>query len=145
MQDLPQKLEAAGRALIEAMGVSVGAAPVLVFTGTDDSTKTLPHALVVAQNGPEFPQGSGNFTLQLSVELRLSADDTSVAQQRTAAGIVLGVFMSDDLATELGAATSDFGVFGISNRLAGGSRIEDRQWVSELSMDVYCCSQALTA
>lgn len=143
MQDLCQKLEAAGKALLESVGVSVDESDVAILTGLGNDIKTLPCAILVGQGGPEMPQGSGNFMVSFSVEFRTNAADTSIEQHRAATATVLGVFMSDDLANEL--VTDDFGVFGIQNRQAGGSRIEDGQWVSELSMDVYCCGLTLTA
>lgn len=145
MQDLPQKLEEAGKVLLELAGLSVGSTAIALLTGLGNEIKTLPCVILIAQGGPEMPQDSGNFTISFSVELRTNAADTSIQQHRAASSSVLGVFMSDGLASELGAAVDGLGVFGIHNRQAGGSRVEDGQWVSDLSMDVYCCGMELTA
>lgn len=151
MQSLPQKLEAACATLITLAGVSVSVTrqgattPVelQVFTGLDADEKALPSATVAAMSGQEFPQDSGNFTLNVVVEIRSNADETALSAHRIMCEDALLPLMQDDLATQLSQPDEAVGCMGISNR-ASRERVEDRAWVTEYSFDAYCCGQVLT-
>lgn len=151
MQSLPQKLEASCANLITQAVVTVAIrrqgetenVPLQVFTGLDDSEKALPSATVVALNGQEFPQGSGNFTLNVTVEIRSNADETDLTAHRQLCEDAIGPFMWDETPANLSSQSEELAVLGISNR-SSRERIEDRAWLTEFSFDVYCFGQALT-
>lgn len=137
MLDLAQKLEAAVKAIIDAEATGA-----TCYAGLSDDEKTTPRITVVALNGPETPQGSGNFNLSLSVEVRSNATDKELSEHRTLCATVLGVMCEDDIATQLSGAETAFYAFGISNRNAQES-VDAGAWVTTLTMDVYCAGIAL--
>jgi hypothetical protein len=152
MQSLHQKLEAACATLITQAAVSVtvnrqGASSVIeldVSTGLGQTENILPAATISAMNGSEFPQGSGNFTLSVTVEIRSNADETDLTAHRQLCEDALGPLMQDDTADQLNAMNEAIGVMGISNR-SSRERVEDRSWITEFSFDAYCCGQILNA
>lgn len=137
--------------MIEDLGIAVEVrrqgvtdnVPLRVFTGLEEEDKELPSVTLAALNGQEFPQSSGNFTLTLSATVRTNADETDLAEHRRLCESALAPLMDADTETNLSAAEPDFGCLGISNRQSM-ERIEDRAWVTELSLDAYCCGLALT-
>lgn len=137
MLDLAQKLETAVKAIIDAEATGV-----TCYTGLTAEEKTTPRITVVALNGPETPQGSGNFNLNLSVEVRSNATDKTLAEHRTLCATVLGVMSEDDIADQLSGAEDAFHAFGFSNRQAQEA-VDDGAWVTTLSADVYCAGVAL--
>jgi hypothetical protein len=136
VQSLCQKLEFSARALCEASEIQVEG--LTYATGLIQQVKTLPRLTVAASSGPEFPQDSGNFTVQLSAEFRSNADDTTEQEHASYSELALAPLMSDELATELSEHGDEFTVFGISNRQANHG-VEERSFVSTLTMDVYSC------
>lgn len=150
MQSLPQKLEAACKSLIDAAGVSVpvtrdgetSETAVTVFTGLSQEEKALPSVTIAVLSGQEFPQDSGNFSMNVAVEVRSNADETDLVAHRQFCEDALEPVMQDDTADQLSQQNEDLGVMGISNRQSR-ERVEDRTWVTDLSFDAYCCGQAL--
>lgn len=137
MQSLNQKLETACATLLEALATGIQ-----VRKGLTNFVKTLPSITVASTGGNEFPQGSGNFTLTLTCEVRTNADDYSVEEHAIVCEEILAPVMSDDLANELSVAAPDFHAFGISNRQARQT-LDERSYVTELTFDVYCCGQQI--
>jgi hypothetical protein len=137
MLDLQQKLEAAAKAVIEA-----AQSDVTVFTGVSADEKVTPRVTVTAQSGNETPQGSGNFTMHLMIEVRSNADDKGVDEHRAYCRTVLGEMSREDIADLLSQSEDDFHAFGFTNRSCGES-VDDRGWVTVLEMDVYCAGVSL--
>ena len=90
MLDLPQKLETAAKALIDGAGL------VTVFTGLCADEQVTPRAIVSAMTGREQPQGSGNFMVDLTVQVLSKADDSTIEEHRTLCISTIGLFMQDD-------------------------------------------------
>lgn len=143
MQDLLQKLEAAGRKLVNDLELSCAGRNVTAQTGLNIEDKALPAVTVVASSGNEYPQGSGNYTVQCSVVVITNAVDTTVLQHRELCTSALAPFLdNDDSAADLSTAVPDFAVIGISNRQCS-ERVEDSSFITELSFDCYCCGLSL--
>lgn len=150
MQSLPQKLEAAAKALIDAAAVSVPVrrngettdVPLVVFTGLSQEEVVVPAVTIAVLTGNEFPQDSGNFTLNVAVEIRSNADETDLAAHRQLCEDALEPVMQDDTAAQLSAEGEDLTVMGISNRQSR-ERVEERSWVTDLTFDAYSCGTAL--
>jgi hypothetical protein len=150
MQSLQNKLEAAAKLLMDAEAVSVPVwrngetveTQLTVLTGIGQEDKALPSATVAAVTGQEFPQGSGNFTLNVTVAITSNADETDLVAHRQACEDALAPLMRDDTESQLNAQEQSIGVLGISNRQCS-ERVEDRSWVTELQFDCYCCGTAL--
>lgn len=137
MLDIPQKLEAATKAILDAEETVAQC-----YTGLSSDEKIMPRVIITAQSGDEMPQGSGNFKLQLSVSILSNADETTIEEHRTLCASILGVMMEDDIASQLSSAVSDFHCFGFSNR-GCREQVEDRAWVTEFTSDFYCAGLAL--
>lgn len=150
MQSLPQKFEAAAKTLVDAVGVSVPVrregetteVQLQVFTGLSGDEKALPSLTIAVMSGQEFPQDSGNFTLNVMVDVKSNADETDLTAHRQLCEDALAPLMSDDTAAQLSAQGEALGVMGISNRQSQ-ERIEERGWVTQLVFDAYCCGQIL--
>ena len=136
MLDLAQKFEESAKALVEAQDV------ITVFAGFDENDQIVPRCVIIGRNGNEFPQGSGNFTINCTVQVISKADDSTVQEHRNLCQSVIGKFNEDDFASQLSSQVSDFHCFGFSNRTAN-EYIEDRAWVTEFSFDAYCAGVAL--
>lgn len=136
MLDLAQKFEEAAKLLIEAQGA------ITVFAGFDENDQVIPRCVIIARTGSEFPQGSGNFTLAVTVQVYSKADDSTVQEHRNLCQSVIGKFNEDDFASQLSSQVDNFHCFGFSNR-SGLEQIEDRAWVTEFSFDAYCAGVAL--
>ena len=136
MLDLPQKLESAAKELINGAGL------ITVFTGICADEQTTPRAIVAAMSGREMPQGSGNFTVDLTVQVLSKADDSTIEEHRALCVSTIGLLMQDDIASQLSASVPDFHVFGFTNRTCR-EFIEDRAWVTEFSAEFYCAGLAL--
>lgn len=137
MLDLPQKLEAAAKALLDNEGTEAQ-----VFAGLSNDDKVTPRVIVTATGGDEMPQGSGNFRLTLTVMVISNADDKTIQEHRTLCSTLLGVMMEDDIATQLSSAESDFHCFGFFYRNCR-EQVEDWAWVTEFSTGLYCAGLAL--
>lgn len=138
MLDLPQKLEAAAKALIDKQG-----ADATCYVGLGHEEKELPCIVVAAVNGNETPQGSGNYMLSLMVEIRSAPKDNNIDEHRALCRAALGCFSQEDSNDQLSGAAADFHVFGITNRQSRES-VEERTWVTEMTMECYCAGLALT-
>ena len=136
MLDLPQKLETAAKALIDGAGL------ITVYTGLCADEQTMPRAIVSAMTGREQPQGSGNFMVDLTVQVLSKADDSTIEEHRTLCISTIGLFMQDDVASQLSSVVPDFHVFGFTNR-NHREAIEDRAWVTEFSSEFYCAGLVL--
>lgn len=136
MLDLPQKLETAAKALIEVPGL------ITVFTGLCADEQVTPRAIVSAMTGREQPQGSGNFMVDLVVQVLSKADDSTIEEHRALCISTIGLFMQTDIAAQLSSIVPNFYVFGFTNR-NHREAIEDRAWVTEFSAEFYCAGLVL--
>lgn len=136
MLDLPQKLESAAKALIEGTGL------ITVFAGLSADEQVTPRAVVSALTGEEYPQSSGNFRMYLTVQVLSKADDSTIEEHRALCISTLGLFMQNDVASQLSSIVPDFHVLGFTIRTCREA-IEDRAWVTEFSAEFYCSGLAL--
>lgn len=133
--NLLTKLEAAAEAYYAATVTS----PLTTFTGIEDATRTVPNVTFIATQGSEFPQGSGNFTVTLQMQVVTSIDETTIANHKTYVARAFDAFMMDDLSTQLSAQATDFFVLGVNNPRIS-ERTEARLQISELELDCYACA-----
>lgn len=155
MQSLPNKLEAAIATLVLAAGVSVPVrrqgetvqVELSVFTGLEDEEQAVPCVNAFVLSGQEFPQGSGNFTMNVSVEVRSRSSETDLTAHRELCENALLPLNQDDTDAQINAKAAEngdeMGVMGISNR-ASRERVDEKHWVTEFTFDAYCCALALT-
>jgi hypothetical protein len=136
--DLTNKLEAAALALLAANPIS----GLTGFTGQSAATQSRPALICRAEQGDELPQGTGNFNMQLTLQVQSSADDTQLASHRNFFASVVDLFTDSTVATGLSALT-DFHAMGTFNPRFN-EEIQDRAYVSELTITVYCCATDLS-
>src|SRR5689334_21761539 len=134
MQDLPQKLVLAAKALIDALALSVVTDSLTVFTGITDEIKLLPSVTVVAVSGEEMPQDSGNYRMSFAAVVATNANDTTLDLHRQLCDDALAPLIDDSTAANLSAAIADFACLGISSRQSR-ERTEDGAWLTELSFE----------
>ena len=135
--DLTNKLEAAALALLAANPIS----GLTGFAGQSASTHSRPALICKAEQGDEFPQGSGNFNMQLTLQVQSSADDTTLAAHRNFFASVVDLFTDSTITTGLSALV-DFHAIGTFNPRFN-EEMQDRAYVSELAITVYCCGTDL--
>jgi hypothetical protein len=115
---------------------------ITVFTGLSADEQVMPRAIVSAMTGREQPQGSGNFMVDLAVQVLSKADDSTIEEHRTLCISTIGLLVQDDVAAQLSSIVPDFHVFGFTNR-THREVIEDRAWVTEFSAEFYCAGLVL--
>lgn len=133
--DLTNKLEAAAAALLAANPVS----GLTGLKGQSEDAKTRPSVIFSADNGEEFPQGSGNFNLQLTCRVESPPDDVSLATHRGFFAAIVDLLTDAAVATNLSEQVADFFVFGVKNPRFE-TNVQDRANHSVLALDVYCCA-----
>ena len=138
MQDLANVVEDAAAVVANSAGV------VTVYRGQAGQEIQLPACICHAQDGPEEPQGLGNFMVRLVVAIRSNSIKTTQEQHRNNAADIFQLFMADNIASTLSAAVANFTVIGFKDRSFRHGREED-SWLSEFEMTLYCCRSDLTA
>lgn len=136
--DLTNKLEEAANAVLTAAPIS----GLTGYTGQSSATRAHPSVVFMAQSGEEFPQGSGNYRMALAARVESSGDVSTLAAHRGYFAGIVDLFTDSAIAATLSAALADFHAIGANNPKFSES-IEDRAYVSELSLDVYCCAVEL--
>lgn len=136
--DLPNKLEAAAVALFAANSVSA----LTGFAGQSSEAHSRPALICKAEQGEEFPQGSGNFNLDLTLQVQSQADDTPIATHRDYFGQVVDIFTDSTVAAGLSGTSTNFFAMGVFNPRFR-SEVQDRAFISELTITVYCCASDL--
>ena len=140
--DLQSKLETALKTLLETISVN-NRGNASVTTGLNYAALTPPYIVAVAQQGEEMPLDSGNFYLNATVEVFSAADPKSsetLEAHRSRAEYVFEKLLASTLAADL-SALADFHCFGIRNRAFMPEREQDRQWVTGLQFQAYCCGK----
>lgn len=139
MQDLQNSLEAALKYRVEEGNFGAN-----IYTGQGDYVKEHPSLTIAASGGPEFPLGSGNFTVTVDCEFRYPAESDQLDEHRQLCRDVLGQLMDSNLAALLSSEATDLHVFGITSRNIGRAEVEENQWISVLTMEIYCCRTDLS-
>jgi hypothetical protein len=129
-----------------------------VATGKSYNDKTLPIVICAADGAgvEEDPKGTGNFWINLSVQIKTlaiqNADGQSPADNpkttsQALVSAVMAALMVDNLPALLSAAVADFTVFpnGVIFESPSSGKDEQGAWIDELKMRVYCCASTLAA
>ena len=132
--DLANKLEAAAVALLAANAISGLAG----YTGQFKGEYISPAAIFKAEQGTETPQGTGNFNMELTCQVKTSLDDIPIESHRGYFAGVVDLFRDSDFAASLSAQLADFFCLGTSN-VRFNEQVQDRECVSELILTCYCC------
>lgn len=138
--NLETKVEVAGKAVYDNNSTGYNA-----FTGLDSATKTASGIMFHGEKGSENPLNSGNYDLKLTITIMDASDRVTLADHRTGAAGVEDIFLDDDIAATLSGAVEDFTVLMVKGRNGTSTRTEDRQFISEISLDLYACAKDITA
>ncbi len=133
--NLETKLEAAAKLVLTNATLGYQAR-----AGLDSAEKVLPAALLHGEKGAEAPLNSGNYRCKLTITVMDNADTVSLDNHREGAGRIFDTFLDDGIAATLSAAVSDFTCLQVFGRDGAPTRVEDRQYTSEISLDLYCCA-----
>lgn len=136
--NLETKLEAAAKVVLDTALTGYSAR-----TGLDSATKQLPAVLLHGEKGAEAPLNSGNYRLKLTVTVMDNADTVSLASHRNGAAGVFDAFLTSEIAQTLSDGVPDFTIFIVTGRDGSATRVEDREWISEISLDLYGCASAI--
>lgn len=136
--DLPNKLEAAAVALVAANPVG----NLTAFAGQSSGTQSRPALICKVERGEEFPQGTGNFNLELTLQVQSQADDTGLDIHRGLFAWIVDLFTDSGVAATLSGLLPDFHVLGIFNPRFSED-VQDRAFSSELTLTAYCCASDL--
>lgn len=113
---------------------------------TDEATETvrvIPCVICRCENSRIENYGTGNWTASARVEVHVSADDYTDAQNQTFANTVWDVLITDSIAADLTSALADFTAFVVRIESHGYS-IEERTWVNYLEMEIDCCASDIS-
>lgn len=144
-----QKAEAAIVALLKTK--DLGSIPVAnVFAGmslgvnedptAEQDTNPLPRVTVHADGGEESIPNTGNFGVQITVNVESNADDDNGLHTEDA-GAVFDHIVTDSFAEDI--ATADFTCLGVVFGSLSSGR-DGRKWRSTLSLTAHCCGSSLT-
>jgi hypothetical protein len=132
-------------AVITAAGVGTDN----IFNGKSSEDKPLPVVICDAKSQREDPPGSGNFWVDLEVQVKTTGvDETGAAagSAKTASDTlnanVLAALEVDDLAALLSAATPHFTVLGFGEEKSQESDQSGDVWVETWKRRAYACGTA---
>ena len=136
--DLPNKLEAAAKALMAANPIG----NLTPLAGQSSETQLMPAVILKAERGEEFPQGSGNFNMELTIQVESQADDIPLETHRGFFAWVVDLFTDSAIAANLSALAAEFHVLGVLNPKFAED-VQERAFSSELTLTAYCCASDL--
>lgn len=116
------------------------------YANIDVENIAVPYVLFIGEKGEEAPLYSGNYKLRLMVQVRDSADTgggTRLNNHRAGSGKVFEAFQDNELDVFLSAQLEDFTIQKIFGHSGAVTRQEDRQWISEITIDLYGCDTDL--
>jgi len=137
--DLTSKLEAAMKAVVDALALS----GVTVNTGVEEETLAVPFVICAADGTTEEIKSTGIFRCSARVVVASSADDTSLVDHRARVASVFDAFLDDAISTTLSAQVADFYVYDVSYT-GQPSAMENRQLKNTLEMEIVCCASDIT-
>jgi hypothetical protein len=131
-----------------------GSLAVPAYVGMGGEVLELPRNVVSAQAQEENPYGSGNYVVQVQIEMASDADLGAATLAAQVDGVTDWVFggtnrsgeyvMHGTLAEALSAAVPDFHVFGVYNHRSIPVQRHDRTIVAGIEALVYSCEKDIT-
>ena len=118
-------------------GISAAIGPIDIHPGVQVTELTLPWIVVAAQGAEETIFGTGQYAVNLEIELRNNMDDTTAAAHRAKMGAIRDEFANSWVGASLSAGVSQFTAVGI---VKGTSKmtVEDREFVSVFPLTLHC-------
>lgn len=126
------------------LGISNRMSGVSIYAGVDSqaserSTLIFPAVIAHAEGAEEYPLLSGQYIVDLVVEVLSSAEDTTAATHRERVAYVRDEFANDWVHNSLSGYLSDFTVVNRGVILQPSSKeTQDRNWQTNIPMKIYC-------
>lgn len=139
-------LEKCRRALI-AVVATANVGTDNIFNAKASEDKAAPLVGCDANNGREEPVNTGNFWVDLVVEVKTigsldAADSDPKTPSDTLVANVIAALEVDDLAAQLSAGTTDFTVFGFGEEKELQEEIQDDVWITRWMRRAYVCGSS---
>jgi hypothetical protein len=118
-------------------GISTAIGPIDIHPGIQTTEIIKPSIIVAAQGAEETIYGTGQYAVDLEIELRTSMDDTTDTAHRAKMGAIRDEFANSWVGASLSAGVSQFTACGV---VKGTSKmtVEDRDFVSVFPLKVHC-------
>jgi hypothetical protein len=132
--DLQSKTEAAGKSLVDALGIS----GLTVNSGASDQTKALPLCVVVCEGLAEpagLPQ-TGIYRGALRFRVKDNANDVTLSDHRARVAQIFDAVSVDNLASQLSAAVAGFTCQAAFNMRQESTITDNQSWVTDLLVEV---------
>jgi hypothetical protein len=118
-------------------GISGIMGPIDIHPGILTEEKTLPWIVVAATGSEETVYNTGQYAVELELELRTNMDDTTGDQHRAKFGRIRDELANDWVGASLSAGVSLFSCVGV---VRGGYKmaVEDREMVTTHQLTLHC-------
>lgn len=146
---LNDKAELAFVSTIKPAVLAAGLDPGMVVAGKAYDLKIVPIVICESSGeGEEEPKGSGNFWLDISVQVKTPAfltDPASQVDPKTSGELIVktvfGTLQVDNLPSLLSGAIADFYVFDNAFLVGSPQRSNDDSgiWTDSITVKIYCC------
>jgi len=111
---------------------------VTVRAGLDNATLPLPNVVCLATGAEEHIYASGNYVVDLSVEIQSSIADSTPSQHSARVAAVRDEFMNDWVGASLSnQGVTDFSAVGVVTQRES-RQINDDHWTTIIPMNIYC-------
>lgn len=117
-----------------------GLAGVGLHRGSENEELTLPYIAMLAETSEERqPRGSGNYSVNVKIELFTSSDDKTRDQRIALTDALIELLSEDGLSVTMSQYAQDFRVFGV---LMGGhgQKILGRSHCYTIDIQLHCCN-----
>ena len=110
------------------------------YHAVSDLDLTLPAVICSCSGGEEFPMGSGNFWQNVTVKVISPGNATDLDAHKTYCAQVFDLLLAETFIDDLNTSANGIGFQGFRNRRYSATSIEDRKWVSEMTLDLLSCA-----
>ena len=110
---------------------------VTIHAGVDPSNLPLPYVVANAIGAEEHIFGSGQYAVELDIDIVSSADDTTADTHRQRVAYVRDELANDWVSISLSGYVTDFTAVGVVLQKSLQT-IEDRHWITSIPMIIHC-------
>lgn len=139
--DIENKVE---QAIVRHLnGIASNIAGVTIHPSVDTSSLALPHVVAQTLSAEEYPKFSGNYTVEVEVQISSSANDNTAAQHNSRVARIRDEFTNDWVGASMSAHVADFAVHGEPGNwgviVGSGDRTqEDKRFIHRLPLTIFC-------
>jgi len=116
---------------------------VTIHPGVDPSNLNMPCIVANCLGAEEYPKFTGNYKVELQVEIMSQADDTTAAVHRSRVARVRDEFANDWVGASLNTHVTDFTVAGGKSTWGvimgqSESSLDESHWVTRIPFEIFC-------